>query len=221
MTTFNRFVPTLDCQMGKHGRAASRLLNSKWRWRHRAKTDSATRNQNKKRTIMKIPTIAKLLEDQLKDIHSAEAQLVKALPKMAKKASSSELKKAITSHLEETRHHVERLDQIGQTLGVKLSGKKCKAMEGLIQEGAEVLEADGPGSVIDAALIAAAQRVEHYEISAYGSARALASHLGHDDIVELLQETLDEESAADEKLSSISEEEILPTALAVEEGVGG
>jgi ferritin-like metal-binding protein YciE len=94
--------------------------------------------------------------------------------------------------LEETRHQVERLDQIGQRLGIRLSGKKCKAMEGLFAEGAEVIEADGPGSVIDAALIAAAQRVEHYEISAYGSARALANHLGHDDIVELLQETLDE-----------------------------
>jgi ferritin-like metal-binding protein YciE len=128
----------------------------------------------------------------------------------------------LRSHpLEETRHHVKRLDQIGQTLGVKLTGKKCKAMEGLIAEGAEVIEADGPGSVIDAALVAAAQRVEHYEISAYGSARALASHLGHDDIVELLQETLDEESAADEKLTSILEEKILPTACSVEEGARG
>jgi ferritin-like metal-binding protein YciE len=94
-------------------------------------------------------------------------------------------------------------------------------MEGLLAEGAEVIEADGPCSVIDAALIAAAQRVEHYEISAYGSARALANHLGHDDIVEFLQETLDEESAADEKLTSVSEEEILPTACTVEEGVRG
>src|SRR5271163_3392207 len=128
---------------------------------------------------MKLPTIAKLLEDQLKDLHSAEAQLVRALPKLAKKASSKGLVEAISSHLQETKHHVERLDQIGQTLGIKLTGKKCKAMEGLIEEGAEVLEAEGPGPVIDAALIAAAQRVEHYEISAYGSARALATHLGH------------------------------------------
>src|SRR5271168_1007015 len=156
---------------------------------------------------MKLPTIEKLLEDQLKDIYSAENQLVKALPKMAKKASAGGLKNAITSHLEETKHQVERLEKIGQTLNIKLTGKKCKAMEGLIEEGAEVLEAEGPGPVIDAALIAAAQRVEHYEISAYGSARALARQLGHDDVVEHLQETLDEESAADEKLSSISEEE--------------
>jgi ferritin-like metal-binding protein YciE len=170
---------------------------------------------------MKLPTIAKLLEDQLKDIHSAEAQLVKALPKMAKKASSKGLKEAITSHLQETKHHAERLDQIGQSLGIKLSGKKCKAMEGLIEEGAEVLEAEGPGPVIDSALIAAAQRVEHYEIAAYGSARALAEQLGHDDIVELLQETLDEESAADEKLTSLSEEEILPSAMELAEVAGG
>jgi ferritin-like metal-binding protein YciE len=170
---------------------------------------------------MKLPTIAKLLEDQLKDIHSAETQLVKALPKMAKKASLKGLKEAITSHLEETKHQVERLDQIGETLNIKLTGKKCKAMEGLIEEGAEVLEAEGPGAVIDAALIAAAQRVEHYEISAYGSARALAHQLGHENVVELLQETLDEESAADEKLTTLSEEEILPAADLVEEGVSG
>ena len=118
---------------------------------------------------MKIPTVAKLLEDQLKDIYNAENQLVKALPKMARKASSEGLKDAITSHLQETRHQVERLDEIGQIMSLKLTGKKCKAMEGLVEEGAEVLEAEGPGPVIDAALIAAAQRVEHYEISAYGS----------------------------------------------------
>ena len=168
---------------------------------------------------MRMPTIAKLLEDQLKDLYSAETQLVKALPKMAKKASSKGLKQAFTSHLEETKHHVERLDEMGQTLGIKLTGKKCKAMEGLVEEGAEVLEAEGPGPVIDAALIAAAQRVEHYEISAYGSARALAEQLGHEDVVKLLQATLDEESAADEKLTSLSEDEILPTAARVDDVV--
>lgn len=161
---------------------------------------------------MKIPTLAKLLEDQLKDLYSAENQLTKALPKMAKKASSDGLKQAILSHLEETKGQIERLNSIGESLGIKLSGKKCKAMEGLVAEGAEVLEAEGPGPIIDSALIAAAQRVEHYEISAYGTARALAEHLGHADAVDLLQETLDEESAADEKLSSISLEEILPNA---------
>ena len=109
---------------------------------------------------MKMPTLAKLLEDQLKDLYSAENQLVKALPKMAKKSSDKSLKGAFASHLEETKHHVERLDQIGQALDIKLSGKKCKAMEGLVEEGSEVLEAEGPGPVIDSALIAAAQRVD-------------------------------------------------------------
>ncbi len=169
---------------------------------------------------MKLSSIDKLLEDQLKDIFSAENQLVKALPKMAKKASAQGLKDAITSHLEETKHHVERLNEIGQSLGIKLSGKKCKAMEGLVEEGAEVLEAEGAGPLIDFALIAAAQRVEHYEISAYGSARALAKHLGHEEVVQLLTETLDEESAADEKLASISEHEVLPATEAMEEVTG-
>jgi ferritin-like metal-binding protein YciE len=159
---------------------------------------------------MKIPSMDKLLEDQLKDIYNAETQLVKALPRMAKKASASGLRDAIASHLAETKQQVERLNQVGDILGIKLSGKKCKAMEGLVEEGAEVLEAEGPGPVIDSALIAAAQRVEHYEISAYGSARAFATLLGHEDVVELLTETLEEESAADEKLTSISEQEILP-----------
>jgi ferritin-like metal-binding protein YciE len=158
------------------------------------------------------PTLAKLLEDQLKDLYSAETQLTKALPKMAKKASFDGLKQAILDHLEETKDQVDRLNQIAEILGLKLSGKKCKAMEGLVEEGSEVLEADGPGPIIDAALIAAAQRVEHYEISAYGSARALAERLEHGDIVRLLQETLEEELAADEKLSLISLEEILPNA---------
>jgi ferritin-like metal-binding protein YciE len=164
---------------------------------------------------MKIPTLSKLFEDQLRDIRSAEGQLVKALPKMAKKATSPGLKQAFTSHLAETKNQVERLDQIGENLGLKLTGKKCKAMEGLVEEGAEVLEAEGPGAVIDSALIAAAQRVEHYEISAYGTARAMAEKLGHKAAVGLLQETLDEESAADEKLSAISLGEILPEAVLV------
>ncbi len=101
---------------------------------------------------------------------------------------------------------------------MKLTGKKCKAMEGLVEEGAEILEAEGPGAVLDAALIAAAQRVEHYEIAAYGTARALAEHLGHDAVVDLLQATLDEEAAADEKLSAISLEDVLPVAIEEEDG---
>lgn len=162
---------------------------------------------------MKLTTLRELLQDQLKDLYSTESQLVKALPKMAKSASSEPLREALTSHLEETRGQLERLQTIGERLGLRLNGKKCQAMEGLLEEGKEVLESEGEDPVIDLALIAAAQRVEHYEISAYGSARALAEQMGHDDVVELLQETLDEESAADEKLTQIAEEDVFPQAL--------
>lgn len=161
---------------------------------------------------MSMDTLNDLLEDALKDLYSAEKQLTKALPKMAKKASSDDLVEAFTSHLEETEGHVQRLEQIGQQLEIKLSGKVCKAMQGLIEEGKEVLEEDGDPSVIDAALIGAAQRVEHYEIAAYGTTRAIAEKLGHSKVVKLLQATLDEEGAADKKLSGISEGEVLDAA---------
>jgi ferritin-like metal-binding protein YciE len=167
-------------------------------------------------STMKIPSIEKLLEDQLKDLYNAENQLVKALPKMAKAASSEGLREAFSSHLEETRGQVKRLDRIGKLLGIKLSGKKCVGMEGLIEEGKEIIEADGQEGVLDLGLIAGAQKVEHYEISAYGSARALAEQLGQSEVAALLQETLDEESAADEKLTGIAMEEVMPTAEAGE-----
>jgi ferritin-like metal-binding protein YciE len=153
-----------------------------------------------------------LFEDQLKDLYNAEKQLVKALPGMAKKASTPSLKNAFTFHLEETKGHVQRLETVGGTLSIKLTGKTCKAMEGLIEEGKEVIAEKGNPLVIDEALIAAAQRVEHYEMAAYGSARALAETLGQEEALELLQATLDEETAADEKLNTISLEEILPDA---------
>ena len=159
---------------------------------------------------MKITSLDKLLEDELKDLYSAEAQLIKALPKMAKAASDASLQKAFMSHLAETKDQFERLEKIGELLGLKLTGKKCKAMEGLLAEGKEILESDGPSAVIDAALIGAAQRVEHYEIAAYGTARAFADHLGNPKVAKLLQKTLDEESAADEKLSAISLKSVLP-----------
>jgi ferritin-like metal-binding protein YciE len=159
---------------------------------------------------MKLPSPEKLLEDQLKDLYSAESQLLKALPKMAKAASTPELKEAFRSHLEETRGQVDRLKQIGEHLAIKLTGKKCKAMEGLIEEGAEVLEAEGPGPILDAAFVAAAQRVEHYEISAYGTARSLATHLGLKPVAALLEATLREESAADEKLTQVCQSAIYP-----------
>lgn len=157
-------------------------------------------------------TLSELFEEQLKDLYNAERQLTKALPAMAQKASTPSLKEAFTGHLEETTNQVQRLEEIGQALGISLKGKVCKAMEGLIEEGKEVIKEKGDRLVLDAALIAAAQRVEHYEISAYGSARALAEHLGHSDAVELLQATLDEESGADQKLNSISLNEILGEA---------
>ncbi|HTN73971.1 MAG TPA: ferritin-like domain-containing protein [Pirellulaceae bacterium] len=154
-------------------------------------------------------TLAELLKDELKDIFNAENQLLKALPRMAKKASNATLKKAFLAHLEETKTQVERLNQIAELMEIKLAGKKCKAMEGLIEEGKEILEEEGHPAVIDAALIGAAQRVEHYEIAAYGTAKAFAEHLGLTKVVKLLDATLDEESAADEKLTAISLDEIL------------
>ncbi len=159
-----------------------------------------------------LKSLKDLLEDQIKDLYSAENQLVKALPKMAKKASNDALREAFEAHLDETNTHVERLAEIADILEIKPGGKSCKAMKGLVEEGKEILEEDGEPSVIDAALIVAAQRVEHYEISAYGSARAIAEQLGEHDVVNLLQATLDEEKAADVKLSDISTDDILPRA---------
>jgi ferritin-like metal-binding protein YciE len=166
---------------------------------------------------MSIDNLSKLLEDELKDLYSAENQLVKALPKMAKKANASSLKEAFTSHLAETQNHVKRLEQIASELDIKLSGKMCHGMEGLIEEGKEVIEEEGEPSVIDAALIGAAQRVEHYEIAAYGTARAIAETLSQETVVQLLQETLDEEGDADKKLTQISEGEVLSAARKTED----
>jgi ferritin-like metal-binding protein YciE len=161
---------------------------------------------------MKLESLDQLLEDELKDLYSAESQLVKALPKMAKAASNAVLRDGILTHLEETKGQVERLNSIGNKLGIKLTGKKCKAMEGLLEEGKEILEMDGSGALIDAALIGAAQRVEHYEISGYGTARTIAEHLGYNEVAKLLDQTLQEESATDEKLTKISVEQVLPSS---------
>ncbi len=163
-------------------------------------------------------TLNALLEEQLQDLYNAENQLTKALPKMAKKASNAGLQAAFKSHLDETKGQIERLKEIGEELGIKkLTGKVCKAMKGLIEEGAEVLEEDGDDAVIDAALIAAAQRVEHYEIAAYGTVRAIADQLGHTKVSKLLSQTLKEESACDEKLTKLSVDKILPAAPQEEE----
>jgi ferritin-like metal-binding protein YciE len=159
--------------------------------------------------MSKIESMNDLLEENLKDLYSAEKQLTKALPKMAKAANSPELKNAFESHLEETNGHIERLEKIGKQLDIKLTGKKCKAMEGLVEEGSEVMESEGDPVLLDAAIIVAAQKVEHYEIAAYGSVKAFAEKLGLTDIVSLLDETLKEESACDEKLTSITTEDLL------------
>ena len=149
--------------------------------------------------------LKELYIDELKDIYNAENQLLKALPKMAKAAQSEELRDAITSHLEETEGHVERLQKVFESVDEKPKSKTCKAMKGLLEEGSELLQELKGKSSIDAGIIAAAQKVEHYEIASYGTVRAWAEQMGHSEAVELLQETLDEESAADEKLTEIAE----------------
>lgn len=155
--------------------------------------------------MSKIKSLDSLLAEEIKDLHSAETQLVKALPKMAKAASSADLVAAFTGHLEETKGHVERLEKVGEILGTATGGKTCKAMKGLIEEGAETIDEKGEPSLKDLALITIAQKVEHYEISGYGTARALAGRLGLKEVVKLLQATEDEEGAADKKLTKIAE----------------
>jgi len=153
---------------------------------------------------VKLQSLDDVLMAELSDLMSAEKQLVKALPKVAEAASSKELREAIEHHLDETRGHVQRLEQVFESLGADAESEHCEAMEGLIGEGEEIVEADGDNAAKDAALIGAAQRVEHYEIAAYGTARTLAEQLGKDDAAALLQETLDEESAADQTLTKIA-----------------
>lgn len=154
---------------------------------------------------MKLASLHDLFVDELKDLYGAENQILKALPKMAKAASSEDLVDAFESHLKETEGQVERLEKICQDLGVSPKGKKCKAMEGLIEEGKELMEQEADPHVMDAALIAAAQKVEHYEMAGYGCARTFARLLGLEEAADLLQETLDEEGATDEKLTELAE----------------
>ncbi|HTP67446.1 MAG TPA: ferritin-like domain-containing protein [Dongiaceae bacterium] len=154
---------------------------------------------------MKENTLRGLFLDELRDLYDAENRLVKALPKMAKAANSDELRSGIETHLEQTKEHVERLKQIMSSLDEKPSGKKCAGMIGILQEGDEMLEEDFDGSVKDAALISAAQRVEHYEIAAYGCVRTWAKELGEEEAAELLEKTLTEEKETDEKLTELAE----------------
>jgi ferritin-like metal-binding protein YciE len=162
---------------------------------------------------MKLDTLQKLYTDELRDLYNAENQLVKALPKMAKAASSEELKEAFEKHLEQTKGHVERLEQVFEGLREKPKGKICRAMKGLIEEGSEILKEDGDDSVIDAGIIVAAQKVEHYEIAGYGSVRTFAHLLGQNKAAELLQTTLDEESETNEVLNRLAESIVNPEAL--------
>ncbi len=147
--------------------------------------------------------IQALLSDEIKDLYSAEKQLIKAIPRMAKGASDESLRAAFSSHLKETQAQVERLDRVAEMLGIKPTGKKCVGMEGCIKEGAEALEEDGDEAVLDLGLIGAGTRVEHYEMAGYLTAISLAQRVGKSDVVGLLKESLAEEQAAEQKLRTI------------------
>lgn len=166
-------------------------------------------------------TLHDLFVEQLKDLHNAEKQLTKALPKMAKAATSPKLRKAFESHLAQTKGHLKRLEQVFEEIGARPGRKKCVAMEGLVNEGKELLEEDASPEVLDAGLIAAAQRVEHYEIAAYGTLRSYAKLLGHKNAVKLLEKTLKEEEQTDELLTTLAENQINRKALAPEAGANG
>jgi ferritin-like metal-binding protein YciE len=155
---------------------------------------------------MKMASLHDLFIIEVQDLYDAERQLVEALPKMAKAANHPDLQAGFEDHLEETKGHVDRLAEIAKTLGFELKGKSCKGMEGLIKEGEEIIKNSDESLIRDLALISAAQKVEHYEVSGYGTARTLAEAMDHDEAVELLEETKDEEEAADEKLTEIADQ---------------
>ena len=155
---------------------------------------------------MKENTLRELFVDELRDLYDAETRLVKALPKLAKASQLDELREGFEMHLEQTKEHVERIEQIMQSLDEKPTGKKCIGMVGIIQEGDEMVGEELEGSVMDAALISAAQRAEHYEIAAYGCVHAWAKELGEDEAAELLEKTLNEEKETDAKLTELSEQ---------------
>ncbi len=162
---------------------------------------------------MTLNTVHDLLIDELRDIYHAEQQLVKALPKMAKAAKSDQLRQAFQHHLEETNGQVERLQEVFEKLGARARGQRCEAMQGLIEEAHEMMDEITIPEVLDVALITAAQKVEHYEIASYGSVAALAQALGQKEVVKLLNQTLDEEKHADQKLNEIAMSDVNQTAL--------
>ncbi len=163
---------------------------------------------------MEIDSLRKLYVEELKDLYSAEKQILQALPRMAKKASNEQLRQAFQEHVEVTRMQVERLDRIFEMLGKSSRGKKCKGMEGLLEEGKEMMQEDMEDDVMDAALIASAQKVEHYEIAGYGTVRTYARLLGEEEDARLLQQTLDEEGETDKKLTMLAESSINVEAVA-------
>jgi ferritin-like metal-binding protein YciE len=168
---------------------------------------------------MKVTTLDELLEDELKDIYSAETQLIKALPRMAQAAESNDLRAAFEKHLEQTRVHAQRIEEICNDLKTAPHGKNCAGMEGLIKEGEEVIQSDAEAEPKEAALIGAAQRVEHYEIAAYGTARAHARQLGYLKAVDLLGQTLEEEKETDKKLTKVAENRVNVKAAMSSENV--
>src|SRR5688572_7752502 len=157
---------------------------------------------------MEMESLQDLLLEELKDLYNAENQLIKAMPKMAKKASSPKLKQAFETHLKETQNQAKRLEQVFESLGERAKSKKCHAMEGLIEEGKEMMGEDMDEDVMDAALIAAAQKIEHYEIASYGTVRTYAQLLGNKEAARLLQQTLDEEGKTDKLLTQLAESSI-------------
>ncbi|HVG07643.1 MAG TPA: ferritin-like domain-containing protein [Thermoanaerobaculia bacterium] len=157
---------------------------------------------------MKLESLKDLYLEQLKDLYSAETQLLDALPKMADGASAADLKQAFSEHFRQTQEHVRRLERIFQALGENPKGHTCEGMKGLVREGEQMLQMKGEPAVLDAGLIAAAQRVEHYEIAGYGTVRTYAELLGHDDQVALLERTLDEEEQTDELLTRLAESHV-------------
>ena len=169
---------------------------------------------------MALESLQDLYLEQLKDLHSAERQIIEALPKMIEQTTHPELRRGFEKHLEQTKEQLRRLEQIGQRAGQKLTGHKCKGMEGLLEEGEELMEKRADSDVLDAALIAAAQRVEHYEMAGYGCARTYARLLGLEDDAKLLQQTLDEEGDTDHKLTDLAERTINVEALTGDSEVG-
>jgi ferritin-like metal-binding protein YciE len=155
--------------------------------------------------MSELTTIKDLLEEEIKDLYSAEKQLTKAIPKMAKGSNNEELSSAFEAHLKETENQVKRLEKVAEFLGTEPTGKKCKGMEGVIEEGSEALDEDGNESVLDLGIIGAGSRVEHYEIAGYTTAISLATKLGEDEVVKLLSESLKEEQAAEDKLRAIAD----------------